>query len=395
MGGQVRDISPRRHHLVATFELEPDGSARALAVEESTGTEEPAGAMFADVGGTVLEEGGGRAVIAWPWRNWGPNLPQLMASVLVGEGCETARFTRCRLVALEWPDELVAAVGGGPRFGLEGVRRRLGVAAGRPLLGGIVKPSLGLSPAEVAATAAALARGGCHFIKDDELLADPEWCPLLERTRRVAEALASVGRPVMYAANVSGPVDTLLDRAAAAVAAGAGAIMVNAFATGIDAVRAVAAAGLGVPVLAHRVGAGPIARNPEVGVDGSVLCELTRIAGADLVQIGGFGGKLFDTPEEVARNLAACRRPLGGAKVPVPVNGGGVWAGSTPAVLAAAGCDVMLLLGMGAYEHPGGPEAGARSVAEAIDAVLAGESLEAAAHSAPDLAAALAHFGGR
>jgi ribulose-bisphosphate carboxylase large chain len=395
MGGQVLDIPSRPHHLVATFELEPDGSARALAVEESTGTEAVSAEMAARVGGDVLAEGGGRAVIAWPWRNWGPNLPQLMASVLVGEGCETARFTRCRLVAMEWPDELVAAVGGGPRFGLNGVRAWLGAASGRPLLGGIVKPSLGLSPAEVAATAGALARGGCDFVKDDELLADPEWCPLLERVRRVAGALASVGRPVMYAANVSGPIDTLLDRAAAAVAAGAGAIMVNAFATGIDAVRAVASAGLAVPVLAHRVGAGPIARNPEVGVDGSVLCELTRIAGADLVQIGGFGGKLFDTPDEVARNLVAGRRPLGGAKVPVPVNGGGVWAGSTPAVLAAAGSDVMLLLGMGAYEHPGGPEAGARSVAEAIDAVLAGDPLETAARSAPDLAAALAHFGAR
>ncbi len=381
--------------LVATFELEPDGSARALAVEESTGTEAIPAEMAARVGGEVLAEGGGRAVIAWPWRNWGPNLPQLMASVLVGEGCETARFTRCRLVAMEWPDELVAAVGGGPRFGLDGVRARLGSERGRPLLGGIVKPSLGLPAAEVAATAAALARGGCQFVKDDELLADPEWCPLLERVRRVAEALAALRRPVMYAANVSGPVDTLLDRAAAAVAAGAGAIMVNAFATGIDAVRAVASAGLGVPVLAHRVGAGPIARNPEVGVDGSVLCELTRIAGADLVQIGGFGGKLFDTAEEVARNLAACRRPLGPARVPVPVNGGGVWAGSTPTVLAAAGSDVMLLLGMGAYEHPGGPEAGARSVAEAIDAVLAGDSLEVAARTAPDLAAALAHFAAR
>ena len=387
------DISSHPHHLVATFELEPDGSARALAVEESTGTETIPAEMAARVGGEVLAEGGGRAVIAWPWRNWGPNLPQLMASVLVGEGCETALFTRCRLVALEWPDELVAAVGGGPRFGLDGVRAWLEAPPGRPLLGGIVKPSLGLSPAEVAATAAALARGGCDFVKDDELLADPDWCPLLERVRRVAEALAALGRPVMYAANVSGPIDTLLDRAAAAVAAGAGAIMVNAFATGIDAVRAVASAGLGVPVLAHRVGAGPIARNPEVGVDGSVLCELTRIAGADLVQIGGFGGKLFDTEEEVARNLAACRRPLGGARVPVPVNGGGVWAGSTPGVLAAAGPDVMLLLGMGAYEHPGGPEAGARSVAEAIAAVLAGDSLETAARSAPALAAALAHFG--
>ena len=299
-------------------------------------------------------------------------------------------------MALGWPDELVAALGGGPRFGLEGVRDRLGPGAEtRPLLGGIVKPSLGLGPAEVAATAGALARGGCDLIKDDELLADPDWCPLRERVPAVAAALAEVGRPVLYAANISGPVDTLLARAAAAVEAGATAIMVNAFATGIDAVRAVAAAGLGVPVLAHRVGAGPIARNPEVGVDGAVLCELTRIAGADLVQIGGFGGKLFDTTDEVTRNLVACRRPLGGARVPVPVNGGGVWAGSTPVVLAAAGPDIMLLLGMGAYEHPGGPEAGARSVNQAIDAVTVGHSLEEAASSAPDLAAALAHFGAR
>ena len=386
----------RPDHLVATFELEPDGSARALAVEESTGTEEPAGEMFTRVGGEVLAEGGGRAVIAWPWRNWGPNLPQLMASVLVGEGCETARFTRCRLVAMEWPAELVTALGGGPRLGLAGVRDRLGPgAATRPLLGGIVKPSLGLGPAEVAATAGALARGGCDLIKDDELLADPDWCPLRERVSRVADVVGSLERPVLYAANVSGPVDTLVERAAAALAAGATAIMVNAFATGIDAVRAVAAAGFGVPVLAHRVGAGPIARNPEVGVDGSVLCELTRIAGADLVQIGGFGGKLFDTFGEVARNLAACRRPLGGARVLVPVNGGGVWAGSTPTVLDAAGHDIMLLLGMGAYEHPGGPEAGARSVHQAIEAGVAGQPLDAAARSAPDLAAALAHFGGR
>jgi ribulose-bisphosphate carboxylase large chain len=380
--------------LVATFELEPPGSARALAVEESTGTEAIPAGMWAEVGGEVVSDEGGRAVIAWPWRNWGANLPQLMASVLVGEGCETARFTRCRLVAVEWPDDLIAALGGGPRFGLDGVRARLGAGAeSRPLLGGIVKPSLGLGPDEVAATAGALARGGCDLIKDDELLADPDWCPLLERVGRVAAALEDVGRPVFYAANVSGPVDTLVDRARAAVDGGASAIMVNAFATGIDAVRAVAAAGLGVPVLAHRVGAGPIVRNRDVGVDGAVLCELTRIAGADLVQIGGFGGKLFDTSDEVARNLAACRRPLGGSRPPVPVNGGGVWAGSTPTVLAAAGTDIMLLLGMGAYEHPGGPEAGARSVHQAIEAVTAGGSLAEAAASAPDLAAALAHFG--
>jgi ribulose-bisphosphate carboxylase large chain len=383
------DVGP--DHLVVTFELEPPGSARALAVEESTGTEDVPAAMASAVGGVVVSEGAGRAVIAWPWRNWGANLPQLMASVLVGEGVETARFTRCRVVAVEWPAALVAFLGGGPRFGLEGVRAVLG-AGDRPLLGGIVKPSLGLPPAAVAHTAAALARGGCDLVKDDELLADPEWCPLAERVPAVARALAAVGRPCLYAANVSGPVDALLDRAAAAVSAGAGAVMVNAFATGIDAVRALAGAGLGVPVFAHRVGAGPVVRNPDFGVAGTVLCELTRIAGADFVQIGGFGGKLFDAWAEVAANLAACRRPIGGARVPVPVNGGGVWAGSVPDVVGAAGRDVMLLIGAGAFEHPGGVEAGARSVRQAVDAVVGGIALKEAAQDAPELAAALSHF---
>jgi ribulose-bisphosphate carboxylase large chain len=384
------------HHLVATFELEPPGSARALAVEESTGSEDVAADLAARVGGHVLRDAGGQAVIAWPWQNWGANLPQLMASVVVGEGCETARFSRCRLVSLQWPAALVAALGGGPRYGLEGVRTRLGPgAAGRPLLGGIVKPSLGLAPEEVAATAAALVRGGCDLVKDDELMADPDWCPLADRVPAVAEALAGTGRPCLYAPNVSGPADTLLDRAAAAVAAGAGALMVNAFAQGVDAVRVLASAGLGVPVFAHRVGSGPWVRNRDIGVTGSVLCELTRLAGADFVIIGGFGGKLFDTDAEVAENLAACRRPLHGTRIPVPVNGGGVWAGSVPDVLGAAGNDVMLLVGAGAHEHPGGPEAGARSLRQAIDAVLAGTPVDDAARAAPELAAALAHFAAR
>ena len=377
--------------IVVTYDLTPDGSARALMVEESTGSERLSEEVAALAGGRVVSESGGRAVIAWPWRNGGANLPQLMASVLVGEGCETARFTRCRVLAVEWPAVLVEALGGGPRLGLAGVRAWLGPqAATRPLLGGIVKPSLGLRPAEVAATAGALAAGGCDLVKDDELLADPDWCALSEGVRAVAAAIARTARPCLYAPNVSGPTESLLARAEQAVAAGATALMVNAFAQGIDAVRALAAAGFGVPVLAHRVGAGPVARNDAVGVDGSVLCELTRLAGADLVQIGGFGGKLFDTDEEVARNLAACRRPIAGAAVPVPVNGGGVWAGTVPAVVEAAGHDIMLLVGAGAFEHPGGPEAGARSMRQAIDATVAGEQL---AGWAPELDRALAHFG--
>jgi ribulose 1,5-bisphosphate carboxylase large subunit-like protein len=64
-----------------------------------------------------------------------------------------------------------------------------------------------------------------------------------------------------------------------------------------------------------------------------------------------------------------------------------------PDVVGAAGHDVMLLVGAGAYEHPGGPEAGARSVRQAIDAAVRGVALKEAAQDAPELAAALSHFG--
>jgi len=56
----------------------------------------------------------------------------------------------------------------GPKFGMEGTRRLSGVD-GRPLIGTIIKPSVGLSAEETGALAAELCEGGIDFIKDDEL----------------------------------------------------------------------------------------------------------------------------------------------------------------------------------------------------------------------------------
>ena len=74
------------------------------------------------------------------------------------------------------------------------------------------KPSLGLSPAEVAATAKQLAAGGADLIKDDELLGDPPWCPLDERVAAVAAVLPDArplcgerDRPGRHAARAGGP----------------------------------------------------------------------------------------------------------------------------------------------------------------------------------------------
>src|SRR5439155_16003227 len=145
--------------------------------------------------------------------------------------------------------------------------------------------------------------------------------------------------------------------------------MVNAFTQGLDSVLALRAAGLGVPIFAHRVGSGPWARSPDFGVSGAVLCSLTRLCGADFVQVGAFEGKLFDSPADVVAQLAAVRAPIDGVAVPTAVMGGGIAADNARTQAARAGGDgLLLLLGSAAYGHPGGVIEGVRATVAALAA---------------------------
>lgn len=309
----------------ATYELDPPEAAETLALIESVGR---AGGPEA-VRGCVVDIQGDRAVLEFPAVT--NDVALLVSSLFAGEWADSAAFSRCRLVGIEWPDEFLP----GPAFD----------APDRVLVGAIVKPSLGLSPVEVAETAAQLAAAGADLVKDDELLGDPAWCPLEERVRLVAAA------GVTYAANVTGPIETLLTRAARVVELGAGAVMINAFAQGLDALRALRAADLGVPIFAHRVGAALWARQPSFGVAPLVVAELTRLCGADYVQVGSFSGSVYDQADEVRDQIDACHRPIGSSRRAVAVIGGGVGPDNAEEQLAAAGArsGVMVLYGSAAY----------------------------------------------
>ena len=329
----------------ATYELDPPEAAERLALIESVGRADGPDHVRA----RVVAQDGGRAVLEFPASNWGGDVTLLVSSLFAGEWADSSAFSRCRLVAVEWPAGLLP----GPAFS----------APDEVLVGAIVKPSLGLAPAEVAAVASALAAGGADLIKDDELLGDPTWCPLEERVRAVSAVLPD---GVRYAANVSGPMESLLQRARLAVELGAGAVMVNAFAQGLDAVRALRKAELGVPIFAHRVGAALWARQPALGVAAGVIAELTRLCGADFVQVGSFTGSVYDAFEDVLAQIDACHRDLGVARA-VAVLGGGVGPRNAAEQLRAAGTEsgLMVLLGSAAYEE-GSPEEAVRATVESV-----------------------------
>ena len=335
-----------------TYELDPPEAAETLALIESVGRADGPERVRASVVGIE----GNRVMLEFPAVS--SDVALLVSSVFAGEWADSAAFTRCRLVAVDWPEEFLP----GPAFD----------APDRVLVGAIVKPSLGLTPTQVADVAARLAAGGADLVKDDELLGNPESCPLEERVR----AVASVG--VRYAANVTGPADSLLLRAERAVELGAGALMVNAFAQGLDSLRALRAAKFGVPIFAHRVGAALWARQPVFGAAPAVIAELTRLCGADYVQVGAFTGSVYDSADDVRGQIAACHRPLG-ARRAVAVIGGGVGPANATAQLDQAGVaqGLMLLLGSAAYEN-GSPEDAVRSVVEAVSSSRPKNELESA-----------------
>jgi Ribulose bisphosphate carboxylase large chain, catalytic domain len=334
----VRGERPGLTVLRATYELEPVEAADTLALIESVGRADGP----EHVRGRVVAVDGDRAVLEFPAAE-PADVSLLVSSVLAGEWADSAAFRRCRVVEVEWPDGVLP----GPAF----------EAPDGLLVGAIVKPSLGLSPTEVGEVAAQLAAGGADLVKDDELLGDPEWCPLEERVRAVAETGAR------YAANVTGPVDSLLKRAQRVVELGAGALMLNAFAQGLDALRALREAEFGVPIFAHRVGAALWARQTRFGVAPAVIADLTRLCGADFVQVGSFSGTVYDSADEVRAQIAACHR----GRRAVAVIGGGVGPRSAAAQLDAArvSSGLMLLLGSAAYDG-GSPEEAVRATVEIV-----------------------------
>jgi len=308
------------------YELDPPQAAETLALVESVGRADGP----EHVRGRVIDVEGARATFEFPAVT--SDVALLVSSLFAGEWADSSAFAHCRLVSVEWPDGFLP----GPAF----------EAPERVLVGAIVKPSLGLTPAQVANTASQLKAAGAELVKDDELLGDPEWCPLEERVRAVAAA------GVNYAANVTGPVETLLARARRVVELGAGAVMINAFAQGLDALRALRESELGVPIFAHRVGAALWARGSNFGVAPAVVAELTRLCGADYVQVGSFSGTVYDSADDVRAQIAACHRPIGSARRSVAVIGGGVAPDNAAEQLDAAGTrtGVMVLFGSAAYE---------------------------------------------
>ncbi|MFL5284655.1 MAG: RuBisCO large subunit C-terminal-like domain-containing protein [Rhodopila sp.] len=338
-----------------------------------------------------------RVTIAHPHGNFGPRLPNLLSAV-VGEGTFfVPGIPLIRLQDIRFPDTYLSAFEG-PRFGLAGLRERL-QAFGRPIFFGVIKPNIGLPPEAFADLGYQGWIGGLDIAKDDEMLADMPWCPLTERAALLGDAARraarEIGAPKIYLANITDEVDRLIDLHDIAVAAGAGALLINAMPVGLSAVRMLRRHAT-VLLIAHFPFIAAFSRLPGYGIHSRVLTRLQRLAGFDVVIMPGFGSRMMTPEAEVLDCIRACLEPMGPIKPVLPVPGGSDSAATLETVYRKVGStDFGFVPGRGVFGHPMGPRGGAASIRQAWDALAQGIPVADHAVTHPELRAALSSFGGR
>ena len=340
----------------------------------------------------------GRIRISWPVETMGPSLPNLLATV-AGNLFELAEVSALRLLDIRFPDEFADLPG--PAFGVGGTRRLAGVDAG-PMIGTIVKPSVGLSAPETAALVKTLAEGGIDFVKDDELQANGPFCPLEDRVREVMAVVNDhadrTGRKVMVAFNITGEIDEMKRGADLVRDAGGTCVMVSMHSVGLSGLLAIRRHAE-LPLHVHRNGWGLFSRSPDIGIGYVAWQKFWRLAGADHLHVNGLSNKFSEPDESVAASARALTAPLfegGPAMAAMPVFSSGQTALQVgPSIDAAGSDDFIFCAGGGIIGHPGGVAAGVASLRQAAEAAAEGASLNDYAKTRPELAAALEQFGGR
>lgn len=336
-----------------------------------------------------------KVTLSWPLENLGPSLPNLMATIS-GNLFELRQFTGLRILDLRVPAAFTSH-NPGPKFGIEGTRRLSGVHK-RPLIGTIIKPSVGLDPTQTAAMVADLAEAGVDFIKDDELQADGPACPFEDRARAVMEvinrAADRTGRKVMFAFNLTGEVDEMRRRHDLIRDLGGTCVMVSLNSVGLSGMLALARHSE-LPIHAHRNGWGYLSREPMLGWSYVAWQKFWRLAGADHMHVNGLRNKFCEADESVIRSARACLTPL---RPEAPCLAMPVFSSAQTPLQAAetyrqlGSADLIHAAGGGIAGHPHGAAAGVRAMRAAWDAAMNGIPIGEAARGNPALAAAIKAF---
>jgi ribulose-bisphosphate carboxylase large chain len=381
--------------------------------------------------------------IAYPWRLFDrKGNVQNILTYIVGNVLGMKEVSALKLLDVWFPSAMLEQYDG-PSYTLDDMRKYLNVY-GRPILGTIIKPKMGLTSAEYAEVCYDFWAGGGDFVKNDEPQADQDFCPYENMVQHVKEAMdksvKKTGQKKIHSFNVSASdFDTMIKRCEiiknAGFEPGSYAFLIDGITAGWMAVQTLRRRYPDVFIHFHRASHGAFTRpeNP-IGFTVLVLSKFARLAGASGIHTGTAGvGKMKGSPEEdivaahnilhfkdkghffeqewskippqdkdavrlvhedLAHHVILEDDSWRGMKKCCPIVSGGL----DPTLLKPfidimGNVDFITTMGAGCHAHPKGTKAGARALVQACEAYKEGISIEKYAKTHKELAEAIKFFG--
>tara|TARA_B110000977_G_scaffold200801_1_gene292664 strand:+ start:644 stop:1834 length:1191 start_codon:yes stop_codon:yes gene_type:complete len=304
----------------------------------------------------------GKVKIAFPIINtdWeGDGISHLLCQLMGGQ-MDIDTFDSCRLIDLEFPAEIKSKFLG-PKYGVSGMREYTG-QYDKPFSGAIVKPKTGMSANTLLDMVKELVDGGCDFIKEDEIMSNPSFCPIEERVPLIADWMAKQSKKVVYAVCINGDHDHILKRATRVSELGGNAVHVN-FWSGLGVYGAIRR--LDLPLFIHFQKSGDKVitdTRHAFGIDWNVICQLAGMQGVDTIHAGMWGGYLSDDEDVLKKTISTLH-----THNVVPALSCGMHPGLVQANVRQFGNNFIANVGGAIHGHPGGTLAGAKAMRQSVD----------------------------
>ena len=332
--------------------------------------------------------------ISWSIENFGYNLPVLI-STLQGNLYELTQFTGLKLMDIDFPASFAVAYKG-PTFGIAGCRKLTNVYD-KPLIGTIIKPSIGMSITDTAALVNQLTTAGIDFIKDDELLGSSANSSFEKRVAAIMDVINAhadrTGKKVMYAFNISDEMDQMQRNYECVVKAGGTSAMISLNSVGLAGTKKMCDHGV-LAIHGHRNGWGMLNRHPLLGIEFKAYQKIWRLAGVDQIHVNGIQNKFWETDDSVVNSIDSCLKPLLGGYSVLPVVSSGQWGGQAFETYKRTNTvDLLYMAGGGIMAHPSGPSGGVVALNQAWKAAVDGLSLAEAAAKYSEFGQSVKLFG--
>jgi len=294
-------------------------------------------------------------------------ISHLLVNIMGGQ-LDIESISKCHIKNITFPESVLKHFKG-PKYGIKGVREYTKVF-NKPILGGIIKPKTGITPEVLLEMVKELVEGGVNFIKEDEILSNPSFCPIEERVPLIMDYLKD--KNVIYCVSIHSDYPYILDRVKKVYELGGNGVHVN-FWCGLGVYKAIRE--LDLPIFVHFQKSGDkilTNRNHDFYIDWVVISKLAGMMGVDFIHAGMIGGYYKWDEDEVIDSM----KELNNWGV-VPALSCGFHPGLTDYVTEKVGINYMANVGGAMHGHPEGTLAGAKAMRQAIDKEYSDEYYQA------------------